>query len=55
METFSGTSGSTSLPVHEALTINYQHVDEAQGAMTRVWADVVSGVGTKLKVDYPSS
>ena len=46
--------GIASLPVHDALAVNHQHADWAQEAMARVWADVVGGVGTKLKVDYPS-
>jgi len=46
--------GIASLPVHDALAVNHQHADWAQEAMARVWADMVGGVGTKLKVDYPS-
>jgi len=45
--------GIPSLPVHDALAVNHEHADWAQEAMARVWADVVGGVGTKLKVDYP--
>ena len=46
--------GIASLPIHDALAVNHEHADWAQEAMARVWADVVGGVGTKLKVDYPS-
>jgi len=45
--------GISSLPVHDALAVNHEHADWAQEAMARVWADVVGGIGTKLKVDYP--
>jgi len=45
--------GIPSLPVHDALGVNHEHADWAQEAMARVWSDVVGGVGTKLKVDYP--
>jgi hypothetical protein len=45
--------GISSVPVHDALAVNHDHADWAQKAMARVWADVVGGVGTKLKVDYP--
>jgi len=47
--------GISSLPVHDALAVNHQHADWAQEAMARVWADVVGGIGTKLKVDYPNN
>ena len=47
--------GIASLPIHDALAVNHEHADWAQEAMARVWADVVGGVGTKLKVDYPNS
>ena len=47
--------GIASLPVHDALAVNHHHADWAQEAMARVWADVVGGVGTQLKVDYPTS
>jgi len=46
--------GIASLPVHDALAVNHEYADWAQEAMTRVWSDVVGGVGTKLKVDYPT-
>ena len=42
-------------PVPDALAVNHQHPDWAQEAMARVWADMVGGVGTKLKVNYPTS
>ena len=47
--------GIASLPVHDALAVNHEHADWAQEAMARVWVDVAGGVGTKLKVDYPTS
>ena len=47
--------GISSLPVHDALAVNHQHADWAQEAMARVWTDVAGGIGTKLKVDYPTS
>lgn len=46
--------GISSLPVHDALAVNHEHAAWAQEAMARVWSDVVGGVGTKLKVDYPT-
>jgi len=46
--------GISSLPVHDALAVNHEHADWAQEVMARVWADVVGGVRTKLKVDFPS-
>ena len=47
--------GIASLPVHDALAVNHEHTDWAQEAMAREWSDVVGGVVTKLKVDYPVS
>jgi hypothetical protein len=47
--------GIRSLPVHDALAVNHEHADWEKEAMARVWAGVVGGVGTKLKVDYPSA
>jgi len=43
------------LPVYDALAVNHQHADWAQETMARVWSDVVGGVATKLKVDFPAS
>jgi hypothetical protein len=47
--------GISSLPVYDALAVNHQHADWAQESMYRVWSDVVGGVATKLKVDFPAS
>tara|TARA_B110000967_G_C18528385_1_gene384583 strand:+ start:97 stop:471 length:375 start_codon:yes stop_codon:yes gene_type:complete len=46
--------GISSLPVYDALAVNHQHADWAQETMARVWSDVVGGVATKLKVDFPT-
>jgi hypothetical protein len=43
------------LCVRSYLKITAETIPPPPVAMARVWADVAGGIGTKLKVDYPTS
>jgi hypothetical protein len=42
------------LPVHDAIAVQQGHEEWAKEVMLETWQERAKGVGTKVKVDYPS-